>query len=136
MTKTVAELQSELDRLDAEIRITREQEVGGPLDQITELMAQWSISLDQVARHFRHRFGMEASDTSLRRTDDPELTAFLTRAIRQILSDDPAPHLVRGALATTRGSFIAAAAATPFPHFAVTLATDPSRVFTARQFKI
>ncbi|MGC3025080.1 DUF746 domain-containing protein [Burkholderia sp. DN3021] len=91
MTKTAAELQSELDRLDAEIRITREQEVGGPLDQITELMAQWSISLDQVARHFRHRFGMEASDTSLRRTDDPELTAFLTRAIRQILSDDPAP---------------------------------------------
>ncbi|WP_175725947.1 hypothetical protein, partial [Burkholderia ambifaria] len=69
MTKTAAELQSELDRLDAEIRITLEQEVGGPLDQITELMAQWSISLDQVARHFRHRFGMEASDTSLRRTD-------------------------------------------------------------------
>ncbi|KAG8155520.1 DUF746 domain-containing protein [Burkholderia catarinensis] len=91
MTKTVAELQSELDRLDAEIRTTREQEVGGPLDQITELMAHWSISLDQVAWHFRHRFGMEASDTSLRRTGDSELTAFLTRAIGQILSDDPAP---------------------------------------------
>lgn len=91
MTKTVAELQSELDRLDAELRTARKQEVSGPLDQITELMAQWSISLNEVDRHFRHRFGMEASDASLRRTNDPELTAFLTRAIRQILSDDPNP---------------------------------------------
>jgi len=91
MTKTVAALQSELDRLDAEIRTARKQEVGGPLDQITELMAQWSISLNEVDRHFRHRFGMEASDASLRRTNDPELTAFLTRSIRQILSDDPTP---------------------------------------------
>ncbi|RQS18324.1 DUF746 domain-containing protein [Burkholderia sp. Bp8998] len=91
MTKTVAELRSELDRLDAEIRTARQREVGGPLDQITDLMSQWSISLDDVSRHFRHRFGMEASDALLRRTDDPELTAFLTRAVRHILSDDPAP---------------------------------------------
>jgi len=91
MTKTVAELQSELDRLDAEIRTAHKREVGGPLDQITELMAQWSISLNEVDRHFLHRFGMEASNASLRCTNDPELTAFLTRAIRQILSDDPTP---------------------------------------------
>ncbi|WP_174987676.1 DUF746 domain-containing protein [Burkholderia lata] len=65
--------------------------MGDPLDQIAELMAPWSISLNKVGRHFRHRFGMEASDASLRRTNDSELTAFLTRAIRQILSDDPTP---------------------------------------------
>jgi hypothetical protein len=40
MARTVAELQGELDLLDAELRITRKQEVSGPLDQITELMAQ------------------------------------------------------------------------------------------------
>lgn len=91
MTKTVAELQSELDRLDAEIRIAREREVSGRLDQITELMAQWSISLNDVGRHFLHRFGTEASDASLRHTNDPELTTFLTRAVRQILSDNPTP---------------------------------------------
>ncbi|QTD91910.1 DUF746 domain-containing protein [Burkholderia anthina] len=91
MTKKVAELQSELDRLDAKIRTARKQEVGETLDQITDLMSQWSISLDEISRHFRHRFGMEACDASLRRTNDPELTAFLTRAIRQILSDDPTP---------------------------------------------
>lgn len=72
MTKTLAELRSEPARLDAEIRTARKREVGDPLDQITDLMSQWSISLDDVSRHFRHRFGMEASD--------PELTVFLTRA--------------------------------------------------------
>ena len=91
MTKTLAELRIELVRLDAKIRTARKREVGGPLNQITDLMSQWSISLDDMSRHFRHRFGMEASDASLRSTNDPELTAFLTRAIRQILSDDPTP---------------------------------------------
>ena len=91
MKKTSAELWGDLECLETEIHAARLREIGPALDQIVALMTQWSISLEEVDVFRLHRFEEDSGNASPGDTGDPELAAFLTHAIEQVLTADPTP---------------------------------------------
>ena len=91
MKKTVAELRGELACLDAKIKNARQLEIDPALNQIVDLMAQWSISISEIDRFQRGRFHAGTDGASRHDDHDPELTRFLVSAIEHVLSTDITP---------------------------------------------
>lgn len=88
MKKTVAELRGELAYLDAKIKIARQREIEPALNQIVDLMEQWSISIGEIDRFRRGQFRVGIEGAPRRGAHDPELTTFLVSAIEHVLSTD------------------------------------------------
>lgn len=91
MKKTVAQLRGELAYLDAKIKIARQREIEHALNQIVDLMAQWSISIGEINRFQHGRFHVGPDDALRQNNHDSELTAFLVSAIEHVLSTDTTP---------------------------------------------
>ncbi|WP_157776450.1 DUF746 domain-containing protein [Burkholderia stabilis] len=91
MKKTAAQLRGELACLDAKIKIARQYEIEPALNQIVDLMAQWSISIGEIDRFQRGRFRVGTDGAPRQNDHDPELTTFLVSAIEHVLSTDTTP---------------------------------------------